>query len=235
MSEQIVTKRKIKVFTTVGKQGKEIETFATTWGEFKREVIAAGFRVDGMKAITATQVSLESDLSVIPPAMSIDQDVIFLLPIKTKSAMGKSEKTTLSSAEIRGAIKGITIDFGVKAKDHFNKERNYTTKSTIELSKLLDSWNKKGLKTLGKVPVEIKSTKGKMEVVAKEKKETTKSQHIKKVANAPAKVEKKVVAEITNQKKVVEVKETEVSKPIDYSGLDEQARNIARNIPGIDY
>ena len=123
------TTRVITAFTTRGKKEK-ITTDVATWGELKPLLKNAGIEVDKLLATENQNKSdLVNDAAVLP---TVDF-VIFFRPKETKSG-------SLSYKETRNAIKEAIEKYGDHAKEHFNKVKNYTTKSASELTELLASY-----------------------------------------------------------------------------------------------
>lgn len=128
--------RKIKVYSTRGQSGIEIETNVTTLGELSGVLNAHDYELDlsRMKAVVGqTKATLESNDSVLPEG----DFTLFLMPTKTKS--GVVDSSTAPFREIRAEIKDI-ITSDASAYLHFNSGKNYTNKGSEVLRTLLQSW-----------------------------------------------------------------------------------------------
>ena len=128
--------RKIKVYSTRGQSGIEIETDVTSLGELSGVLNSHDYELDleNMKAIVGqTKATLESFDSVLPEG----NFTLFLMPTKTKS--GTVDSSTALYSEIRDAIKNI-ISNDASAYEHFNSGKSYTNKGSAILRDLLQSW-----------------------------------------------------------------------------------------------
>lgn len=115
---------------------KKVETSAKTWGELQNDLSSAGINISGMKSVIGeTQLTLESGKAVLPE----EDFTLFLMQKKTKS--GSDDIASMGYRDLRSKIQTIVAEDGDHAKDHFNKDRNYTTKSTADLRSLLSSYS----------------------------------------------------------------------------------------------
>lgn len=143
------TTRVITAFTTRGKKEK-ITTNVATWGELKPLLERQGIEVNKLLATeNQNKADLVNDLAVLP---TVDF-VIFFRPKETKSG------AELSYKETRAAIKEAIERDGDFAKDHFNQEKNYTTKSASELTNLLNSYVAPSNKNVADVVEDVKNSK----------------------------------------------------------------------------
>lgn len=116
---------------------KIIDTEATTWKGLQGDLDKAKVSYDGMKAVIGeSRLEMSADEAIIPN----ESFTLFLMPIKTKS--GKSW-VKAGYKEMRSAIQALVKHpkKGAQAQEHFNAGKNYTTKSTEELRRLLVSWD----------------------------------------------------------------------------------------------
>lgn len=133
--------RKITIANTRDQKKSVIMTAATTLGELKRDLDAAGINyaeMDFIEAITKTQ--LRGDDSVLPHDVPFNHtttnELVFLLTVpnrKIKSGGNRDEvyeriNNTPDSFELKEAI-----------KNHFG--RNYTMVTTMDLEDFIDDWN----------------------------------------------------------------------------------------------
>lgn len=138
---------KVKVYSTQMGE-KEIDTQALDWGGLQQELRRNGISYKGMKSVIGeTKHTLEVDSAGIPQT----DFTLFLMPVKTKSGLCLDcDPSNMSYKELRGGIKEILDgDDSDKAKNHFNDEKNYTTKSTDVLRSLYILW-------MGDTPIETK-------------------------------------------------------------------------------
>lgn len=121
--------RVITVFSSRGGTIK-VTTDASTWGDLKPLLREQGQETDGLLGtINTTKKDLEKNEDELPAGPF----VIFFRPIETKAGSSRKE----ICAEIK---EFITAD--ASAKDFFNKDKNYTNKSTDDLEKLVASFKK---------------------------------------------------------------------------------------------
>lgn len=176
--------RKITVYNTGGKQGKVIETSSLNWADLQKDLSANGVSYSGMKAVIGkTKTNLEHKDAVLPG----EDFTLFLFPEKTRSGAGKTAAQIegMSFGEVRAEIKAIFEKDGDKAKDHFNKDKNYTNKSTAEIKQLLVTYS--GAKGAAKAPAKTEVAKA-----------TTSAKALpagKASSTKPARVERKAVPE----------------------------------------
>jgi hypothetical protein len=132
------TSRRIIVYATRGGNGDKkknsLITSATTWGQIKEDIINLGFDLSNLLATeSVTNNDLVNDLAILPK----EDFVIFLRPRETKSGLDGS---SMSYITLKHAISDLMETHGEYAKQHFNEDRNYTTKSTDELRRLYDNF-----------------------------------------------------------------------------------------------
>lgn len=123
--------RKVKVYSTAFGL-KAINSTATTWGELQDDLTTNNVTFSGMNAVENVN---NSTLVLNEARLPEGEFVLMLTPQKTKS--GSDYKT------MRAMVVDIITVYGVPAKEHFNQGKNYTNKSTAELSELITLWNDK--------------------------------------------------------------------------------------------
>ncbi len=193
------TTKKVIVYSTVGGSAKTVETNAVNWGELQKDLDKQGVSYSGMKAVDGgSKVTFENPEGVLP-----EGDMkLFLFPVKTKSGAGDNGAAGMSFSALRAFIKDALALDETKAKAHFNKDKNYTNKSTDELRALVASYKVPGGKASSSVKTETpaasttavgKASKGKSpvaEVVASVARTKRTAVVEEKPAAVPAKAEK---------------------------------------------
>lgn len=127
--------RKIKVYSTKSPlQEINIPNKEISWGEMKAILDSHNILHTGMNAMENSNNSqLAKDFSKVP----LNATMIVLTPIKTKSGL---DVDALSYKELRSTIQQLIADEGEVAAEHFNKDKNYTNKSTAVMRELLKTW-----------------------------------------------------------------------------------------------
>lgn len=132
----------ITVFSTKGRKKSVVESVATTWGDLKKDLNAAGIETNGFKAIIGeTQTTMESTKAVLPKGLDIrgkvtDDFTLFLTPIKVKSGSDYIDVNTMGYKECKKFIKDIYAASD-EAKAYFG---NYTQKTTEAMKTLIKGW-----------------------------------------------------------------------------------------------
>lgn len=128
--------RIITVYSSQGKNGVEISTDVSTYGQLKPLLTKEGFKHDGMNAI----ISETDNLLIGDDSQLLDGDfTLIMTPKKTKAgaASDRDRKTCYSR------IKEI-VTANPAAKDKFTEDgKNYTQIKTDTLNKMIDKWEKK--------------------------------------------------------------------------------------------
>lgn len=140
----------VTIWSPQGKNMNKISVDPSAgWPGLKNILRSEGYNIDSMKAIEGiTNRSLEADVAVLP---TTDFD-LHLFPVKTKSgALRRNEAYT--------KIKTIIATGNTKAKDFFNKDKNYTNKGTDELNTLISKWESKNGVVDSPLPVVDKKAK----------------------------------------------------------------------------
>jgi len=159
MSDELIVKgmRKVTAFSS-GQNSRKVvvDSKAQTWGELMKDFDAAGVVYKNMSVVErASRNNL-----VVPDAILPAGDfLVYLLPEKTDSGVNA---TAWPYKDLRGFIQSAIVQNGEAAKAHFNKDKNYTLKSTPEMINLINSYTGTVVFTPG-VPV------AKTEKVKKEK------------------------------------------------------------------
>jgi hypothetical protein len=162
--------RTITIYSTSGQDGKIISSNAKTWGELQGVLTENGVSHKNMKAVIGEN---RHTLEVANAELPSDKFTLFLMPIKVKSGMDVDK---MSYKDLRSAIKE-TIAENKEAAEHFNKDKNYTNKSTDEMKNLLKAW--------------LNKMTGKSE--------TKKSEEKPKKTEKPKKVKEEVTEEVTEE------------------------------------
>jgi len=133
--ENVQVARIITIYATRGNSDPvDVSSNAVTWGEFIPEVQKAGYSIDKVLCTEGnTRMDLVNKLAILPTT----DFTIFIRNKETKSG------AELSYKELRAAISGFIATDGDVAKDHFNKDKNYTTKATADLKELHASYKPK--------------------------------------------------------------------------------------------
>ena len=142
------TIKNVKIISSTGKGKVELRSSSESWGELKTDLTESEVSFNGMSAtIGETRNTLSMDSSALPKG----DFTLFLTPNRTKS--GAETADGLSYWVLRSTIQSI-LGKDDKAGYHFNKDRSYTNKSTVELRELLDDYylssNKKSVKSFVK-------------------------------------------------------------------------------------
>lgn len=146
----VVTTRKVLVFSTTGQNGKEVTTDSKTWEQLKRALSSNSVTHSGMKAVVGeSKVTLESPNAELPTG----NFTLFLMPKKTKSG---TDYKNLPYKQCRAMIKVFidTADDVDKAKKFFSVDgKNYTQTTTDDMRKNIAKWVKKNpISQGGKLP-----------------------------------------------------------------------------------
>lgn len=206
-----MSSRKISVYTTGGKS-KEFQSSATTYRELQADFAKAGVTYSGMKVINGADKKTFDH----PDGRLDDGNMkIFLYPQKTKSGISKKDVDAMPYSVLRATIKSAFEHDKLKANGHFNKDKNYTTKSTDVLKSLLSTY--KG--TVDDATDGATVTPGKQETKKVETKTVAKAAPVKGKANA-ADLVKSVSKAATAKTKEVPAKVKEAVKPAAESTVD---------------
>lgn len=105
--------RRIITYSTLGDNMKEVISSAMTWGDLQPDLVAAGIRFEGLKAMTNPgQVTLESFQAELPEG----EFQLFLMPQKVKSGYSPEDDAECIDEE------GITWeeeDWTIEDPEHF--------------------------------------------------------------------------------------------------------------------
>lgn len=142
MEENVMQNKKVIVIdtqggTTIRKTYEDVSV--ETIGEF---IYASGIEVNYNKYKIVDQNSgcEVNTSSNIPAANSSGYAVLYIVARKA------TRSGNMTRSELMATIKGIVVA-KPEAKEFFNKDKNYTNKSTEVLISLYNSWQKKGNKT----------------------------------------------------------------------------------------
>lgn len=131
--------RVITVITSRGERRK-IPFAGTRWGDLKSIMEKGGTDANGdtyprydLSNMKCAESVRKSTLEHVDAEIPDGDFNLFLMPYKTKS--GATDR-----AEAYAAIQKAIKDDGEKATSHFNAEKNYTTKKTVELQELLTAY-----------------------------------------------------------------------------------------------
>lgn len=189
--------RKITVFSTAGRSGKVIETDSLNWGALQTDLKSQGVSFSGMKAVVGkTRVNLEHSEAVLP-----DEDfTLFLFPEKTKSGAGltAAQVEAMPYADLRSTLKDLAAADGERFKEHFNKDKNYTTKSTGDLKSLLISYDSGSSKRSSSKGIASTKAEANPKTSLPEKSAKTATKEIKTNSDKPARVERKAAETSSN-------------------------------------
>lgn len=129
--------RTITLYATKGGKKEKVETDVTTWKELRKIAKDAGYDVDKLLSTeNVTRHDLVNDEALLPEGPF----TLFMRPKQVKSGGYTGELSALVYKEIKTGIKEDLDLYGDVAKAHYNEGKNYTTKSTEELRKLLGSF-----------------------------------------------------------------------------------------------
>lgn len=226
---------KVKVFSTQTGE-KTIETSAKTWGELQQDLSANNVPYNKMKAVVGeTKMTLEAAGAVLPEAGF----TLFLMNKKTKAGLDSEELTAMSYRELRGAIKKI-LDKKKSAKEHFNVGKNYTTKGTEELRRLLGNYyeievvipepkKKAKKKAIAKTSTKEKETPTKEESVIEKAKKTV----AKTAADVVESVKESKLVETPKCQSIEELNlATKILGKVEISDLDADAQAKVNKLVG---
>lgn len=196
---EIISEREIIIYTTRGGKLEKVTTAVKTWGELKPIVSRLGYDLRSLDAAeNITRHDLINDQAILPATAFR----LFLRPKEVKSGAGLPYK------EVRGKIQQAMVDNEEAAREHFNQEKNYTTKKGDELNELWDSYAHKGTyasKSNVSTPKKEKPLKEEAEVkkqapVKEEPKEEPKeaSKELKEVVQAVAEAKTSEVSEASD-------------------------------------
>lgn len=177
-------KRKVTVYSTKGKQMKEIETDATVWSQLKQEVENEGYDINNLHA---TENINRTDLAHKDAKLPEGEFTLFLRPKKTKSGL---DVKGMGFKELRAIIKEDDNAKEHVAKVATKKGKSWTQLTTAELTTALTSYKASG-KTVAKKEV-VKATPKKVS------KKTS-----KKVVEKAEEVEKKVITDLEKAKQAL--------------------------------
>lgn len=158
------------------------ESEATTYAQLKKELVAKGYSLEGMRVTEGnTQLDLRSDDAILPTNIDrgergITNDLVIIMTPQQKIKSGAIDVDTAPYKELKATIKELCNSESTKvaAKAHFG---NYTQMSTPVMRSKLKEWfnsNKQSEKPSPKVKsetfvkVDTTKSKAKLEKVREE-------------------------------------------------------------------
>lgn len=230
--------RKVRIYSTVGANNQVIDFEGSTFKDLKSALSNLEFDLRNKKfVIGENRTTLEHPDAILPEG----DFTLFIMPVKTKSgALSRKE----AFAKIREFIE---ID-GNKAREFFNKDKNFTNKSTSELETLLSKYSRRVSKR-----TKQNNVSNALKTGSKRKGVVSSQSYNKEIASILLSSLKVIWGEISIPKfkelhsaTIVKLLEEGFSEDIPeetlskirkgYEGdlLREMAKDIAKGIPGVD-
>lgn len=168
--------RNVKVLSNKGSNAVTVTTSATTLGELKSALDAAGINYGGMSFFEGiSKTELLDNASILPSNLlykgEVTNDLVILLTVKDKKITSGGQ----TRSELYSTIKGL-IALYPESANIFNEDRNYTNRSSSDLSDMIERVQKKYVNNATSVKKEVKEVKevkeAKKEVAAPSVEET---------------------------------------------------------------
>jgi hypothetical protein len=165
----LVSTRKILVYSTVGKTAFEIDTTVGTWGQLQE--LLSDHQISNFSSLKSivgeTKVTLESPNAILPET----NFTLFMMPRKTKSGLTHEEIDNSAYRTLKDVIKKIVKENPENKEFFSDKNHNWTQLSTDTMKKLLKKWFPESVKDLDKSEaeeVEVTEEKAPVEVLSEE-------------------------------------------------------------------